>query len=135
MEKTYSQSMLVVRRYSLTPHDIVEVAADVLKKPTQWRQVIRAARSKHAPERSWMLSKIATAMAKVGLFDKSLQVTQSISDAYFCSSALREIAKAMARAGLLERAFEVVKGIKEPIPCFQALATIAAEMRKAGKIE
>ena len=71
---------------------------------------------------------IIEAMAKLGLFEKALEVAEKVKEVGLRESALRVIAKAMTEAGVFEQALKVAEKIEETRSWSWALWGIAVAM-------
>lgn len=96
---------------------------------------LRQAQSVNYPNafrKAWVLQPIAVNYAKLGEFEKAIEIAREIADNYYQSETLAEIAIAYARQGKLESALEIAEAIKLADKKASALAEIAAEAEKAG---
>ncbi|MFA0772008.1 MAG: hypothetical protein KEFWMYNX_000007 [Candidatus Fervidibacter sp.] len=73
---------------------------------------------------------VAYAMARVGLFDRAIQLARETC----CPLTLRLIVEEMARQGELGRAFEIAQQIDDTYNRFHALVAIVEALRKEGMI-
>jgi hypothetical protein len=78
---------------------------------------------------------IAEGMAKAGMVDQALKVTEGIEWAWERAGALMEIAEGMAKAGMVEQALKVAERIEDADERAETLAAIAKGMAKAGMFD
>lgn len=75
---------------------------------------------------------LASAMARLGLYEEALEANRKIEEPYLKSCSLGEIALTMAKSGLFQEALKVAREINNLKVAQNAFADIAVEMANAG---
>jgi tetratricopeptide (TPR) repeat protein len=134
----FNQAMQLVETIKNDPLKAVALVrlAENLTEANQLEQVLQEVKKIQdgSMEEEFTISSIAISFAKVGQFDRALQLASSSKSDQVKDNALRSITRSLAQAGQYDRAKKVASTMKEGPDKAMAFVYIAASLAEVGKI-